>query len=150
MSDPLLLAQLVAALALCGLVWTVQCVHYPLFAEVGPETFARYHREHVRRITWIVAPLMLVELLLAAWWVVAPPAVVGVSTSAGLAGLVLACWVSTAALQVPLHRRLELDGPAAPVVRRLVATNWVRTAAWSARAAWLVALAAGGAGGTAG
>ena len=51
-----------ATLALVGLIWTVQLVHYPLMAEVRTG-FARYHELHRERITWIVAPLMGAEAL---------------------------------------------------------------------------------------
>jgi len=57
--------------------------------------------------------------------------------------LLFVLWISTALFQVPLHRRLErAHDPVA--IRRLVATNWVRTITWSARAVlvvWLVARA---------
>jgi hypothetical protein len=48
-------------------------------------------------------------------------------------------WLSTALLQVPLHNLLArgLDREA---VARLVQTNWIRTAAWSARAVVSLAL----------
>jgi hypothetical protein len=36
---------------------------------------------------------------------------------------------------MPLHGRLGREGPAAAAVGALVRTNWLRTAAWTARAA---------------
>jgi hypothetical protein len=48
-------------------------------------------------------------------------------------GLLAIIWLSTAALQVPIHRRL-LDGYDEAAVARLVRSNWVRTLAWTARA----------------
>ncbi len=133
----LLVAQAAATLALCGLVWFVQVVHYPLFARVGVERFPGYEREHQRRTTRVVAPLMAVEALAAAALVLVDP---GAATAAG-ATLVLALWLSTFAVQVPLHRRLA-QGFDAPSQARLVRTNWARTAMWSARGAvvlWLLA-----------
>ena len=50
-------------------------------------------------------------------------------------------WISTAALQVPAHTRL-LTGLDGSVVRRLVASNWIRTIAWSARAIVAIAMLA--------
>jgi hypothetical protein len=47
-------------------------------------------------------------------------------------GLIGVNWLSTAIVQVPLHRRLE-QGFEAGAHGRLVATNWVRTGAWTAR-----------------
>ena len=58
----LLIAQLVSTLFMTGLIWCVQLVHYPLFARVGEGTFSAYEQDHQRRITWIVMPVMLVEL----------------------------------------------------------------------------------------
>ncbi|HEX2205610.1 MAG TPA: hypothetical protein VHG91_20025 [Longimicrobium sp.] len=46
-------------------------------------------------------------------------------------------WLSTALLQVPMHGRLERGFDAA-AHRRLVATNWVRTVAWTARGVLLL------------
>ncbi len=58
------------------------------------------------------------------------------------AGLLVALALSTACVQVPCHQRLE-RGFDAVVHRRLVSTNWWRTAAWSLRALLVTALVAG-------
>jgi hypothetical protein len=136
------LAHLAATLALAGLIWTVQLVHYPLFAGVGAEGFAAYEAAHQTRITWLVGPLMLVELgaavVLAAG--LGPEGVPGWMIWTGLA-LLGVIWSSTALVQVPLHRVLG-DGFEASAHARLVATNWVRTAAWTARAGLALAMTA--------
>lgn len=134
MLEPLLIANALVTGALVGLIWTIQVVHYPLFARVGAEGFAAYEAEHARRITFVVGPLMLAELVVAA----AIPFVVqgaGDRTIAwiGLA-LVVAVWLVTAFASVPCHRRLAA-GFDELAHRRLVATNWLRTIAWTARGA---------------
>jgi hypothetical protein len=56
------------------------------------------------------------------------------------AALVGVIWLSTALLQVPRHNQLGA-GFDAPAHQALVATNWIRTVAWTARAAlmlWIV------------
>ena len=118
-----------ATWALAGLIWTVQLVHYPLFAQVGQETFREYHRRHTRQITWIVAPLMLGELLTAVFLLYC-----GLREFWLLLSLVpLALnWLSTWRVQIPLHERLSA-GFDAEVHRLLVSSNWWRTAAWSLR-----------------
>ena len=58
----MLIAHVGATLAMTGLIWLIQCVHYPLFAQVGAEAFQEYHARHTQWITPIVGPLMLVEL----------------------------------------------------------------------------------------
>ena len=59
---------------------------------------------------------------------------------AGLA-LLATIWISTAAVQVPLHRRLAA-GFDHRLARRLVRTNWTRTLAWTARSGLALALLA--------
>lgn len=131
----LLLAHAAATLALAGLVWFVQVVHYPLFARVPGEAFTAYELEHGRRTTWVVAPLMAVEALTAVALVLVEP---GALTVIGVA-LVVGIWASTFLVQVPCHRVLSRGWDAA-AHRRLVRTNWLRTVLWSARGAIALAL----------
>jgi len=127
-----LLLHAAVTLFLTGLVWFVQLVHYPLMAETGREVFPRYEHLHQQRTTWIVAPAMAAEALLALWLLWRRPAEIPFWTVA-LAGLLLAgIWVSTFAVQVPLHAKLAA-GFDAQAHHRLVLTNWWRTAAWSLR-----------------
>ena len=115
-----------------GVIVFVQVVHYPLMARVGADRFREYEAEHTRRTTWVVAPPMLVEagtaialIAFARDRVTEPQAWIGFA-------LLVVIWLSTAFLQVPQHRRLECGfDPAAH--RRLVRSNWIRVAAWSAR-----------------
>ncbi len=140
----LLATQLFITLTLVGLIWFVQVVHYPLFALLGA-SFPTYHRQHVRRTGWVVAPLMVAEAVLAIALVwrqsteVSPAA-----TWLGL-GLLSLIWTSTFAVQVPLHKRLE-RGYNAAVCSRLVRSNWNRTVAWTLRgvlAVWMAYAASG-------
>ncbi len=143
MIHALLLGQAAATLFMTGAIWIVQAVHYPLMAEVGAERFPRYERRHARRITWVVAPPMLVEAGAAAMLVAQPPPGIPSLVPWVGAGLVGVIWVSTAFLQVPQHHALA-RGFDARAHRRLVATNWVRTAAWTLRSAlvvWMLAQA---------
>ncbi len=136
-----LVVHAAATWALVGLIWTVQAVHYPLLAKVGPEAFVAYHASHMRRITWVVAPLMLVEAGTGAWLVFAsPPGTCPPMPIVG-AALIAVVWLSTAFVQVPYHRRLE-QGFDEAAARALATSNWIRTFAWTARGglvlAWLL------------
>ena len=126
-----------ATWALAGLIWTVQLVSYPLFGRVGREAFPRYHAGHMQRITLVVAPLMLGELATAGWLLLAGEHRTIFLVSLPLLGL---NWLSTALVQVPLHRRLERHGFEESTWRRLTASNWIRTIAWSLRALLLALL----------
>lgn len=137
----LLLAHVAATLTMFGVILVVQVVHYPLFGKVGAASFAAYEAGHTRLITYVVFPPMVLELLTALALVVwRPLGLPGWQVWTGLA-LVGVIWLSTALLQVPLHQTLGAGFDAA-AHRRLVTTNWIRTAAWSARAAlvlWMLA-----------
>ena len=130
----ILLANVVSTWFMVGLIWMVQIVHYPLFDDVGPENYVQYQQRHQANITYIVMPVMLIELATAILLIVYP--VVGVDKSLvylGL-GLVVVIWLSTALLQVPCHDKL-VKGFDQASYRWLVDSNWVRTIAWSARGA---------------
>ncbi len=88
-------------------------------------------------------PLMLIELVSAiALALVAENAA---SQMAAIVGLVLlgVVWVSTFALQVPVHRSL-LASPERRQILRLVNGNWLRTVAWSLRTLLLIGVLAEG------
>ncbi len=141
----LLLAHAATTLAMTGVIWFVQLVHYPLFALVGADGAVAYSLAHQSRTARLVVPLMLGEAVAAA---ALPFVVTAASRPWALAGLLLlgVVWLSTALLQVPLHRRLAAAAdPAA--VRRLVRSNWIRTVAWSLRSLVAIALLVPGPGG---
>ena len=119
---------------MAGLIWFVQVVHYPLMAHVDRGRFDEYERRHMNLTTWVVAPPMWIELGTAGWLVYALwNTEVHWLTLVGLA-LVTVNWLSTFVLQMPCHRALSRGFDETPH-RRLVQTNWIRTLAWSARAA---------------
>jgi hypothetical protein len=135
----MLLLNVGATWFMVGLIWFVQVVHYPLFAGVGAEGFGDYSARHQRGTTWVVGGPMAVEGVTAMWLLWDRP--VGMAMWAAVVGmgLLLVVWGSTAMMQVPCHQRLERGFDAA-VHRRLVVTNWVRTAAWTARGLVLAAV----------
>lgn len=122
-----------------GLHWFVQVVHYPLFAEVGPDRFLGYHRLHSQRTTPVVLPAMAVELVTSGWLLFDQPA--GTTTALLVAGFVLAAstWAATGLLAVPRHTELGAGFDAA-VHRGLNRASWVRTWAWTAHAAIVAVL----------
>ncbi len=134
------IANFTATLLMTGAIWVIQIVHYPLFAAVGETSFPEYERRHIARITWVVGPLMLVELASAtAFWVISPESL-KTAAAAGLA-LLAVIWISTALLQGPYHAALAREFNRA-IHGRLVRTNWIRTAGWSVRSAIVVWIAA--------
>ncbi len=132
MSEVLVVGHAAATLIMVGVIWFVQVVHYPLMAKVSASEFAAYEREHQNRTTFVVAPTMLIEAVAAAvLLVVAPPGMGRILPAAGIA-LLAVIWLSTFLVQVPLHTRLA-GGFDAGMHRKLVRSNWLRTAAWTGR-----------------
>jgi uncharacterized membrane protein len=127
----ILLIHSFSTVFMVGLIWFVQIVHYPLFNHVGREQFRTYEELHQRLTTWIVAPAMLVELVTAVMLLKDPPAESSMLVWIG-AGLVVLIWLATAALSVPAHKSLSAEFSAL-AWQSLVATNWIRTIAWSVR-----------------
>lgn len=128
--------QAASTWALVGLIWTIQVVHYPLFAEVGEDRFSRYSQLHSRLITWIVAPLMFCELVSSyLLWTHHS----GIWETVGL-WMVALLWGSTGLFFAPLHGRLA-RGFEERSHRLLVQGNWFRTALWTARGALVFLLA---------
>lgn len=121
-----------------GLIWFVQIVHYPLLRGVGAAGFGAYHEAHSRLTTLVVGPLMLIEAASAVW-------IASTRLSSMLAawiglGLLAVVWSATFFVSVPRHTLLGA-GFDSGVVDGLVATNWIRTVAWSVRAllaSWLI------------
>lgn len=134
----LALLHVMPTLFMTGVIWFVQVVHYPLLSRIGDEAFVAYERQHCRRTTFVVLPAMILELVMAVWLCVAAPAAHSAWTSAGLA-LVAIAWMSTFLLQVPCHQRLS-NAQDHAIIARLVASNWLRTIAWSLRSVVAVAL----------
>lgn len=126
-----------STLCMTGLIWFVQIVHYPMFSLVGAEQFEEYERVHQRLTTWIVAPLMLVELTTTLALIAMRPT--GLSSTSLWIGLVLVgiIWLSTAFVQVPAHNELR-TGFTDAVHQKLINTNWARTIAWTARGLMVV------------
>jgi len=140
--DVALIAQAFGTLGMAGVIWLVQIAHYPLQMYVDRTQFIDYQNAHMRRITYVVGPLMLIEAGAAAWLLFIPmPGPNQLLAWIGM-GLVLLLWISTLILQVPCHWKLE-QGWNENAYRRLIATNWVRTVGWTGRsviACWMLLL----------
>jgi hypothetical protein len=125
----LLLVHLTATAALAGLVWVVQLVVYPSFRLIGSgPSWPAFHAAHTRAVALAVGPPWAVQgLTVSVLLVRDSPSPLLLLTGA----LALTTVVVTIAVSVPLHTRLS-EAYDDAVARRLVSTNWLRTAAWTA------------------
>lgn len=135
------IVHLAATILMTGLIWLVQVVHYPGFSLVGESHFKAYEAFHVTSITFVVLPLMLVEVATGGALLFLAGDKLLSGSSLMLVNLVLLgiIWASTFFLQVPIHSQLEV-GFSQEAVARLVKTNWIRTIAWTFRSGILLFL----------
>lgn len=139
-----LVAALAATWMMTGVIWVIQLVHYPAFDAIergaDDEAWRRFGDRHRSSISFVVALPMLVEGVTGIWLAVDPPGSSGSALPLIAGALMAVAYGTTAFVSVPLHERLthRWDPDAH---RRLVSTNWIRTAAWTARAIVLAALA---------
>lgn len=131
------LIHIAVTLIMVGVIWIVQLVHYPLFANVGADEFTRYEQAHMWRISLIVIPVMSVELITALWLALMPPDGISQPALWVSAGLVIALWGVTVFVNAPQHGILS-SGFDAATHAALVQTNWIRTLLWSARGGLLL------------
>lgn len=124
----ILILNLFSSFFLCGLIWMVQLVHYPIFHGLSKKNFSSHIQFHKKRISVIVIPVMASELLtsavLAGW-----SAEFKIIHITGLV-FVTAIWLITFFVQVPIHNKLP-DGYDQTLVQKLVLSNRYRTAFWT-------------------
>ncbi len=134
-----LFLQAGATLFMTGVIWFVQIVHYPLMARVGASDFPDYEAAHARLTSYVVIGPMVLELGCALLLLIRRPLGISHSLAAAGAALVVLIWVSTFLLQVPQHDLLH-HGFNGNAHARLVSTNWIRTVAWTVRAALVLVM----------
>lgn len=122
----------VATWFMVGLIWTVHVVHYPSFAEVGPDEYVEFQAGHVDRIGALLAIPWALEGLATVGLIVQARSrrelvTVAIAAVAGGAILLISGFASA-----PAHGDLS-DGFDAVVHDRLMAWNLVRTLLWTAK-----------------
>jgi hypothetical protein len=94
-----------------------------MFAAIDEKSFLNWHTFHSNRISYVVGPIMVMELLVSIWLLWLNPA----TMSSIILGLTLAIWAATFFVSVPLHTQLGLGSRERQLIKKLVATNWIRT-----------------------
>ena len=129
----LLLINLTLSAILTGLIWTIQIVHYPSFLDVGTDQYLVFQQNHMKNISFLVGPLMILELGAGVYLLFD-------QFSSGLHWLILLgslllliIWVVTIFVASPLHARLVSNGYEVQQIQKLINVNWIRTVAWSGR-----------------
>ena len=112
---------------MCVVLWLVQLVIYPSFLRIEPSELPAWHKAYTFRVSFVILPLMLGQLMLAILGLWGDP-----STLEWVAfAFVLVCWILTFFVSVPLHRKIEQNDTTKETRQKLITTNWPRTILWS-------------------
>jgi len=128
----LIFIQIFTAFFLTGLIWTIQVVHYPSFLWVNQINFKNFEAFHSFRISLIVMPVMILEIITAflmtsLFYKHSDSFLFNINFL-----LILLIWASTFLLSVPCHSVLN-NGYNESAINRLIYTNWLRTFLWTVR-----------------
>lgn len=118
--------QLISTFAMIGVIWVIQLVHYPSFSFIEEKNFVQFSKFHQTRVTYIVAPLMFIELLTAVSLVVLKNELLFVINFVFL----LFIWISTFFYFISAHTDLS-KGKDPVKIKELVLLNWARTIFWT-------------------
>ena len=124
----LLLLRILVDTAALVLIWLVQLVIYPAFLYSNRTDFQRWHPTYTRRVTTVVLPIMLSQVVVYGLALLQQFSWDVVFNSV----LIAFVWAVTFFSAVPLHQRLGAPNQDhAPLARRLVGVNWYRTVLWT-------------------
>jgi len=127
-----LIIQTAATFYMVGFIWFTQLVHYPLLDKLTKYRAGAYEQSNIRLTTWVVGPVMVVEIVTAYLLTLYPvPHMPRWIPWTGLAALIL-IWLSTGSLLAPKHQILAKQYVEATHMS-LIKLNWIRTLLWTFR-----------------
>jgi hypothetical protein len=124
---------LFASFSMFGLIWTIQLVHYPSFSYINKDLSLIFQHFHQRRISYIVAPLMLIEIFLSGYFYFSS------NSDFWLIQFCLVCiiWLYTFFISIPSHNKLDKNY-SSKSLNFLVKANWLRTTLWSLKSIFIL------------
>ena len=111
-----------------GIIWVIQLLHYPTFHFIKESNYVEFQHFHMQRISFIVVPAMILELLSAIMLVY----YIRSNLLTVCLIILLVIWLITFVFFTKLHQSL-LGGYDKIIVDKLVQINWSRTVLWSLR-----------------
>ena len=126
----ILAMHLIMASIMVGVIWVIQLVHYPSFRFTDKEKYVSFQIFHMRNISFIVMPVMILEFLSGLVLVLYNnnhESLLMVSFF-----LLLIIWLVTALFFAQIHQKLS-KGYDETLVTKLVSLNWIRTLLWTVR-----------------
>ena len=124
--DTLYFIQIVCNSYLVSLVFMTQFITYPTFLHIDKDKFSEYHRKYVNNISFIVAPVMLIELLTLFLIAYFSKDFLIIKSLI----ILLVIWLTTFFIMIPSHNKIS-KAFNEKEINRLINYNWVRTILWS-------------------
>ena len=126
----MLAMHLALASIMVGVIWVIQLVHYPSFRFTDKEKYVSFQIFHMRNISFIVVPVMILEFLSGLLLVLYHSNHESLLRISFI--LLLIIWLVTALFFAQIHQKLS-KGYDETLVRNLVSLNWIRTLLWTIR-----------------
>ncbi len=120
---------------LVGVILMTQILSYPLLLKLGISNFYDYYNSYTKRISFIVIPLMIFEVLLS----IILNIILNNFYLFASNILLFVVWGSTFFIQVPIHNKLS-SNHSYVLINKLIYTNWIRTIAWICKLMILIKL----------
>lgn len=127
MIDKILLLQLVFDSGMFVLICLTQLVIYPGFTYFTDERLRQWHKVYTGRMTIVVMPLMLGQLLCGTLLLYKEVDVFSLIRILAILG----AWLLTFLMAVPLHNKINKGINTNAIAKRLVVINRPRTLLWT-------------------
>lgn len=114
--------------AMLVFLWLVQIIIYPSFKNISKESILSWHKGYQTRVSIIMGPIMLLQMYQITFDVFHTISSITIIRFL----LLLASWLLTIAVSVPLHRKIENNKDLEYSIDRLFKTNLPRTFTWTA------------------
>lgn len=124
--------RIVLDFGLVILIWLVQLVIYPGFLYYQKKELIRWHKKYTPRLTFIVLPLMLGQLMMYGTLLQQEKTFYSIGSFV----LVLMAWLLTFTVFVPRHKEISNETYTEKTLIQLVNFNWSRTLIWTLLFLW--------------
>ena len=130
-----LIAHLIFSSIMTGVIWVIQIVHYPSFHFIEKELYTAFQKFHMNKISIIVIPIMLAELITGIMLLFDKSSKSPFLTISLI--MLILIWAITGVFFSKVHSKL-IFGYQELVVNQLVVMNWIRTLLWTLRLFFLL------------
>ena len=119
--------RLLVDMGLFILIWIVQLIIYPGFIFYQKSDLENWHKAYTPRITYIVGPLMIFQVILVFLQLFRKIELYTVVSCLFTTFL----WILTFLYFVPNHQKIAKHKSSVHMINQMIAVNWIRTSLWT-------------------